>query len=92
MQGQVKGSGGSEISLNTFNIPPGSVSVTAGGQILREGSDYIVDYNLGNVKIMNQAILSSNIPVKVAFENNAGFGMQQRSFSALRLDYIANKN
>ncbi len=91
MQGSVKSTGGAEIDLNTFNVPPGSVSVTAGGQILREGADYVVDYNLGKVKILNQAILSSNVPVKVAFENNAGFGMQQRGFAALRMDYIANK-
>lgn len=92
MQGQVKGSGGgSEIMLNAFNVPRGSVSVTAGGQILREGADYVVDYNLGSVKILNPAIISSSIPVKVSFENNANFGMQQRGFSALRLDYLAGK-
>ncbi|MEI6087463.1 MAG: cell surface protein SprA [Bacteroidota bacterium] len=91
MQGSVKSTGGSEIDLNTFNVPPGSVSVTAGGQILREGADYVVDYNLGKVKILNPAILNSNVPVKVAFENNAGFGMQQRGFAALRMDYIASK-
>ncbi len=92
MQGQVKGSGsGSEILLNAFNVPRGSVSVTAGGQILREGADYVVDYNLGSVKILNPAIISSSIPVKVSFENNATFGMQQRGFSALRLDYLASK-
>jgi cell surface protein SprA len=92
MQGQVKGSGGgSEIYLNTFNIPPGSVAVSAGGQILREGSDFIVDYNLGTVKIINQGILSSNLPVKVSFENNIGFGVQQRGFTGLRLDYVASK-
>lgn len=92
MQGQVKGSsGGSEIYLNAFNIPQGSVSVSAGGQVLREGRDYIVDYNLGTVKIINQGLLSSNIPVKVSFENNIGFGVQQRGFTGLRLDYIANK-
>ncbi|MEO8173885.1 MAG: cell surface protein SprA, partial [Sediminibacterium sp.] len=92
MQGQVKGSaGGSEINLNAFNIPPGSVTVTAGGQILQEGIDYTIDYNLGSVKILNAGILSSNIPVKVSFENNAGFGIQQRNFTALRLDYLANK-
>lgn len=92
MQGQVKGSsGGSEINLNAFNIPPGSVTVTAGGQILREGLDYSIDYNLGVVKILNAGILSSNIPVKVSYENNAGFGIQQRNFTGLRLDYVANK-
>ncbi len=92
MQGQVKGSaGGSEINLNAFNIPQGSVTVTAGGQVLREGLDYTIDYNLGVVKILNAGILSSNIPVKVSFENNAGFGIQQRNFTGLRLDYVANK-
>ncbi len=92
MQGQVKGSaGGSEINLNAFNIPPGSVTVTAGGQILKEGIDYTIDYNLGTVKILNAGILSSNVPVKVSFENNAGFGVQQRNFTGLRLDYVASK-
>ena len=93
MEGQVKGSaGGSEISLNAFNVPPGSVSVRAGGQILREGIDYLVDYGSGTVRIINPGILSSNIPVNVSFENNLGFGFQERGFRALRIDYLASKN
>ncbi|MES2374529.1 MAG: cell surface protein SprA [Bacteroidota bacterium] len=92
MQGQVKGSGGgSDINLNAYNIPPGSVTVTAGGQILKEGLDYTIDYNLGSIKILNAAILSSNVPVNVSFENNATFGVQQRNFTGLRMDYLANK-
>lgn len=81
--------GGSEIYLGAFNVPPGSVTVMAGGQMLRENVDYTVDYNLGSVKILNQAIINSNMPVNVQFENNATFGMQQRNFMALRLDYRA---
>ncbi len=93
MEGQVKGSGGgSEISLNAFNVPPGSVSVRAGGQILKEGVDYIVDYGSGTVKIINPGILGSNIPVNVSYENNLGFGFQERGFRALRLDYMASKD
>jgi cell surface protein SprA len=91
MQGSGKGSSSSEIYLGAFNVPPGSVTVTSGGQILREGFDYSIDYNLGTVKILNGAILQSGIPVNVQFENNAGFGIQQRSFMGLRLDYMANK-
>lgn len=91
MQGSGKGNSSSEIYLGAFNVPPGSVTVTAGGQILREGFDYSIDYNLGTVKILNGAILNSGIPVNVQFENNAGFGIQQRSFMGLRLDYVANK-
>jgi cell surface protein SprA len=91
MQGQVKGNSSSEIYLGAFNVPPGSVTVMAGGQILRESSDFIIDYNLGTVKILNQAILNSGLPVNVQFENNAGFGIQQRNFLGLRLDYLASK-
>ena len=93
MEGQVKGSsGGSEISLNAFNVPQGSVNVRAGGQILKEGLDYMVDYGSGTVRIINPGILSSNIPVDVSYENNLGFGFQERGFRALRIDYLASKN
>jgi cell surface protein SprA len=92
MQGQAKGSGyGGEMRLNAYNVPPGSVKVTAGGQQLIEGVDFAIDYNLGTVKILNQAIINSNIPVNVSYENNGTFGLQQRGFFALRADYIANK-
>ena len=93
MEGQVKGSaGGAEISLNAFNVPPGSVSVRAGGQILKEGIDYLVDYGSGTVRVINSGILGSNIPVNVSYENNLGFGFQERGFRALRLDYMQSKN
>ena len=91
IQGTVKGSSTTDISLGGFNIPPGSVSVTAGGQVLQENVDYTIDYNLGTLKIINQAIINSGVPVNVGYENNASFGIQQRSFLGLRADYIANK-
>ncbi|MEP6465760.1 MAG: cell surface protein SprA [Parafilimonas sp.] len=92
LQGTVKGSSNSDIYLGAFNIPQGSVTVTAGGQVLQENTDYIIDYNLGTLKIINQAIINSGIPVDVQFENNATFGVQQRSFLGVRLDYIANQH
>ncbi len=89
IEGTAKGSSASEISLGAFNVPQGSVTVSAGGNTLREGVDYIVDYNLGTVKIINQAILNSGIPVNVQYENNATFGIQQRNYLGLRWDYMA---
>jgi cell surface protein SprA len=91
ISGYAKGSSNSEISLGAFNVPQGSVSVTAGGQVLVENVDYSVDYNLGTVKILNQAILNAGLPVNVQFENNAGYGIQQRNFMGLRLDYMAKQ-
>ena len=91
ISGTAKGQSTSEISLGAFNVPQGSVIVTAGGQTLKENVDYTVDYNLGTVKIINQAILNAGLPVNVQFENNAGYGMQQRNFMGLRLDYMAKQ-
>lgn len=93
VRGQAKGSGGSdEIYLNAINIPPGSVNVTAGGQVLKENIDYTIDYTSGKLVIINQAIKNAGLPVNVSLENNAGFGIQNRGFFAMRLDYLANKN
>ena len=87
--GVAKGQASSDIQLGAFNVPQGSVVVTAGGQALRENVDYVVDYNLGTVKVINQAIINSGVPVNVQFENNASFGTQQKGFMGLRLDYLA---
>ncbi len=85
--GLAKGQTSSDVQLGAFNVPQGSVVVTAGGQTLKENVDYTVDYNMGTVKIINQAIINSGVPVNVQFENNAAYGTQQRSFMGLRFDY-----
>jgi bla regulator protein blaR1 len=63
-----------QIEWQKTQEPPGLVIVTAGGQTLKENKDYVVDYNLGTVQIINQAIVKSGVPVKVSFGNNASFG------------------
>lgn len=90
IKGSYKGEGGSDISLG-FNIPQGSVSVTAGGQRLTENVDYQIDYSLGRLKILNAGILSSGVPINVSYEDNANFNFVQQSFWGLRADYFFNK-
>ncbi len=90
MRGSYKSSSSSEIFLGGFNIPPGSVSVTAGGQKLTENVDYQIDYGLGRLKILNTGVLNSGIPVNVQYEDNATFGFQQQNFMGARLDYYVN--
>ncbi len=92
IKGQFKSSSSSEISLNAFNIPKGSVKVSAGGQALQEGVHYTVDYNLGRVKIIDEGILASGTPIKVDFENNAVFNFQTRNFMGINADYRYNDN
>ena len=88
LKGSARTSGSSDISIG-YNIPRGSVTVTAGGQTLIEGADYDINYDLGTIKVTNQAILNAGLPVQVNFENNAAFGIQQRNYLGLRLDYLA---
>ena len=86
LKGTAKTSGSADISIG-YNIPKGSVTVSAGGRTLQEGTDYDINYDLGTIKITNQAILNAGLPVQVNFENNASFGLQQRNYLGLRLDY-----
>lgn len=65
--GQYKGSSANVISLGAYNVPQGSVVVTAGGVILKEGSDYSVDYSAGEVTILNQSIIDAGTNVSVSW-------------------------
>lgn len=90
MQGQAKGSKTSSVSLGAYNLSQGSVKVTASGQTLTEGVDYIVDYSLGTVTVINQSIINSGVAVNVSYENSTT-GVQQKGFLGVRLDYAVNK-
>jgi cell surface protein SprA len=88
LKGTAKVSGSSDISIG-YNVPRGSVTVSAGGRQLIEGIDYDINYDLGTIKITNSAIINAGIPVQVNSENNASFGLIQRGYMGLRFDYIA---
>ncbi len=90
IKGKYQASSGSEISLNALNVPQGSVTVTAGGRNLAEGSDYSVDYSLGRVKILNQGLLESGTPIKISLESNSLFSMQTKTLLGTHLDYKFN--
>jgi cell surface protein SprA len=92
IKGTYKSSGSSEIYLGGFNIPQGSVSVTAGGTRLVENQDYTIEYGLGRIKIINAGILASGVPINIQYEDNSNFGFQQQNFMGARFDYYANKN
>jgi cell surface protein SprA len=92
IEGEYKSAVSNEIYLGTFNLPRGSVTVTAGGQPLRENVDYTIDYNLGRVKIINESILNSGLPINVNFENNNLFGFNIKSLTGSRFDYWINDN
>ncbi|MCX8483370.1 MAG: cell surface protein SprA, partial [Crocinitomicaceae bacterium] len=87
IRGSYTGAANNEIPLNSTNVPKGSVRVTANGAPLTENVDFIVDYNLGRVKIVNTQLLSSNAVIRVSSESNNLFQVQQKTLMGARFDY-----
>ena len=92
LMGQYKGSSANVISLGAYNVPQGSVVVTAGGVVLNEGSDYSVDYSAGEVTILNQSIIDAGTSVNVSLESNSDYGMQRKTMLGFNWEYDFSKN
>ncbi|MDE5949038.1 MAG: cell surface protein SprA, partial [Prevotella sp.] len=92
LTGQFKGTSANVISLGAYNVPQGSVVVTAGGVVLSEGSDYTVDYTAGEVTILNQSIIDAGTSVNVSLESNTDFGMMRKTMMGLNWEYDFSKN
>ncbi|MFK7747296.1 MAG: cell surface protein SprA [Kordia sp.] len=92
LKGRYKSQGGDGIPLGAFNVPRGSVVVTAGGRVLQEGIDYTVNYQLGRVQILDEALKASNTPIDVSVENNSLFGQQNKRFTGINVEHQFNEN
>lgn len=92
LMGQYSGSSNSVIQLGAANIPRGSVSVTAGGVTLTENSDYIVDYSMGTVTIINQSVIDAGTKVNVSLESNTEYSMQRKTMAGFNWTYKLNPN
>lgn len=92
LMGRYSGSSNSVIQLGSANIPKGSVIVTAGGATLTENSDYIIDYSMGTVTIINQSIIDAGTAVNVQLESNTDYSMQRKTMTGLNWMYDYNKN
>ncbi|TRW26501.1 cell surface protein SprA [Flavobacterium zepuense] len=90
LKGRFKSTGSDGISLNAFNVPQGSVVVTAGGRVLVEGVDYTVNYQAGRVQILDTSLQASNTPIEVSIENNSTFGQQTRRFAGFNVEHKFN--
>ena len=90
--GQYRGTNANVISLGAYNVPQGSVVVTAGGVTLSEGSDYSVDYSAGEVTILNQSIIDAGTQVNVSLESQTDFGQSRKSMFGINWEYDFSKN
>lgn len=92
LRGKYKSSGSNGIPIGAFNVPQGSVVVTAAGRVLVEGIDYSVDYQLGRVQILDPSLQASNTPIEVSLENNSIFGQQTRRFMGVNIERKMSEN
>ena len=92
LKGRYKSTGNNGIPIGAFNVPRGSVRVTAGGRQLQEGIDYTVNYQAGTVQILDPSLAASNTPINISVENNAVFGQQTRRFTGINVEHRFNEN
>jgi len=87
LRGKYKSSSGDGIAIGAYNVPRGSVVVTAGGRVLTEGIDYSVNYQLGKVQILDASLQASNTPIQITLENNSVFGQQTKRYMGLNVEH-----
>lgn len=92
LKGRYKSEGNNGIPIGAFNVPRGSVRVTAGGRQLQEGIDYTVNYMAGTVQITDPSLQASNTPINISVENTAVFGQQARRFTGVNVEHQINEN
>ncbi|MCD0472776.1 cell surface protein SprA [Flavobacterium sp. EDS] len=92
LRGKYKSTGGDGIPIGAFNVPQGSVVVTAAGRVLVEGIDYSVNYQLGRVQILDPSLQASNTPIEISLENNSIFGQQTRRFMGVDIQHKISEN
>ena len=92
LKGRYKSEASNGIPIGAFNVPRGSVHVTAGGRQLQEGIDYSVNYQSGTVQILDPSLEASNTPINISVENNAVFGQQTRRFTGVNIEHKFSKN
>lgn len=92
LTGHFTGTSSNVIQLGSYNIPRGSVTVTAGGATLTENADYIVDYSMGTVTIINQGIIDAGTSISVSLESNTEYNMQRKTMLGANWEYDFSDN
>lgn len=87
---RIKGSNKGGVTDSYFlgmALVQGSVRVTANARELVEGLDYQVDYSVGNIQITNRTYLAPGQEIRIDYESNNIFKIQQTTFAGMRAQY-----
>jgi cell surface protein SprA len=88
--GKSKGSSSSTYQLG-FNVVENSVKVLLNGRELSAGADYVVDYNIGQLTIRNDAALVPGADLKITYEQNDLFQLASKTLLGARGLYEFSK-
>lgn len=91
LKGNYQSAGGTEIQL-PFGVAEESVMVMSGGVALSRGGDYVVEAQMGRVRITNPSVLNSGREIVVEYEKPDLFDNQIRTLVGTRLDYMVNRD
>ncbi|MBI9070015.1 MAG: cell surface protein SprA [Melioribacteraceae bacterium] len=91
LRGEYSAASSSTYSIG-FNVVENSVKVILGGRELKAGVDYRVDYNIGQVTIMNQSALVPGASLKISYEQNDLFSLASKTLFGFRGLYEFNEN
>lgn len=86
IEGTSKGGTSGSYSLD-FGLVEGSVKVFANGRELTEGTDYVVDYSIGSITILDEQYLKRGQEIKIEYEKNQFAQIEQKNFTGLRAEY-----
>ena len=86
LRGSFQSATGQEVPL-PYGVNAASVQVTAGGVPLTAGTDYVVDAQLGKLRIINEGVTNSGREVRISYEQPDLFQNQIRTLLGMHLDY-----
>mgnify|MGYP003708543117 CR=1 FL=1 len=91
LKGSYQSAGGTDVQL-PYGVSEESVTVTSGGVALAPGSDFIVEAQIGRVRLGNPSVLNSGREIVIEFERPDMFSNQIRTLFGTRLDYLVSND
>ena len=82
----------SQIRLGRLNIIEGSEKITVNGRQLQKGTDYRIDYDIGQVTLLSEDAVDPNADIDINFDYAPFLAIQKKTLLGLRAEYNWSKD